>query len=342
MDATLETWTELKSEFADGSLLLGNGSSRAIWADFEYSSLYEQAHEEIEHPLESEDETLFSSLQTTNFEAVLSALRMAEIVCRSIGLGTDLIRERYDSIRVALMEAIQRIHVPWGAIPDPVFVQIREALAHYSYVFTTNYDLLAYWAIMSEEDPWPFKDYFWNACSDSGTWMCFDATNTDAVIGSTKLLYVHGALHLVELPWGETAKLTAGDANLLEQFAVPDPDEDYPIVPLVITEGSSEDKMEAIRRSDYLSFAYERLSHVPGPLTVFGHSLREEDRHLVDAVIKAGEKRPIAVSMRGSEEDEVVKRKLDLMRTFTKADLRFFDAASHPLGSPAISVSPDH
>jgi hypothetical protein len=339
VDPSLQSWVELQSEFAGGVLLLGNGSSRAIWADFGYSSLYEQAQTEIEHPLQPEDEALFSSLETTNFEAVLSALRTAEIVCRSIGLGTDAIRMRHDSIRVALMEAIQRIHIPWDSIPDPVLAQVRGVLSRYSYVFTTNYDLLAYWAIMSEEDPWPFKDYFWNACSDGGSWMCFDVSNTEAALGSTKLLYLHGALHLVELPWGETAKLTAGDANLLEQFAVPDPDEDYPIVPLVITEGSSEDKMAAIRRSDYLSFAYERLSHVPGPLTIFGHSLSDEDRHLVDAVTKADEKRPLAVSVRASGGDQLVKRKLELMKTFTKADLRFFDAASHPLGSQEISVS---
>jgi hypothetical protein len=96
--------------------------------------------------------------------------------------------------------------------------------------------------------------------------------------------------------------------------------------------------MEAIRRSDYLSFAYERLSHVPGPLTIFRHSLRSEDRHLVDAVIKADQERSIAISIRASVEDEVVKRKLELMQAFTKADLRFFEASSHPLGSPEISV----
>jgi len=145
-----------------------------------------------------------------------------------------------------------------------------------------------------------------------------------------------GRFRVVELPWGETAKSTAGDSNLLEQFAVPDPDEEYPVVPLV--EGSSEDKMEAIRRSDYLSFAYERLSHVSRPLTIFGHSLGDEDRHLSEAIVKADDERPIAISVRASSEEQVARRKLELMKTFTKADLRFFDAATHPLGNPEISV----
>lgn len=338
MDASLQSWAELQQEFQGGVLLLGNGSSRAIWEGFGYSSLYDEAQAGIEHPLASEDEDLFASLATTNFEAVLSALRTAEIVCRSIGLATDPIRARHNSIRIALMEAVQSIHVPWSDVPDSVLTQMRNELSHYSYILTTNYDLLAYWAVMSEEHTWPFKDYFWNECNDDGSWVCFDASNTDAVAGSAKLLYVHGALHLVELPWGETAKRTAGDANLLEMFAVPDPDEDYPVVPLVITEGSSEDKMEAIRRSDYLSFAYERLSHVPGPLTIFGLSLRDEDQHLVEAIIKADEKRSLAISIRASSDEQVIKRKLELMKTFTKADLRFFDATTNPLGSPNMSV----
>jgi hypothetical protein len=46
----------------------------------------------------------------------------------------------------------------------------------------------------------------------------------------------------------------------------------------------------------------------------------------------------MAVSMRATSDDQVIKRKLELMKTFTKADLRFFDAATNPLGSPDMSV----
>lgn len=66
MDASLQDWADLKTEFAGGALLLGNGSSRAIWTGFEYSSLYDQAQTQIEHPLAPEDKALFASLETTN------------------------------------------------------------------------------------------------------------------------------------------------------------------------------------------------------------------------------------------------------------------------------------
>lgn len=38
------------------------------------------------------------------------------------------------------------------------------------------------------------KDYVWNECNDSGNWVCFDASNTDAAAGSAKLLYVRDGI----------------------------------------------------------------------------------------------------------------------------------------------------
>lgn len=73
MDSQLASWDEVKGGFHGGSLLLGNGSSRAVWEGFGYSSLYERASAGIDHPLTPEDGALFAALDTTNFESVLSA-----------------------------------------------------------------------------------------------------------------------------------------------------------------------------------------------------------------------------------------------------------------------------
>ena len=306
--------------------------------DFDYSSLFYEAQENVEHPLSSGDRRVFEALRTNNFEAALSALRTAELVCRALGMDVDTIHRRHDSVRVALMEAVRGRHVPWRQLSEQVLATMRNELMRHSFVFTTNYDLLVYWAIMSA-DPSPFRDYFWGSCGSHGDWVCFDVNDTDVEETSTKVLYVHGALHLVELPGGQTAKRTArDDAGPLETFALPDPEEKYPVVPLVITEGSSEDKLEAIRRSDYLSFGYERLKTVPGPLTIFGHSLGEQDQHLSHAVIEAEKERAIAVSICAFSDDEAIERKLALKMKFPRADLRFFDSESHPLGSRVSNV----
>lgn len=239
------------------------------------------------------------------------------------------------------MEAVRSVHIPWLKLPDAVLQAMRTEMRRYSHVFTTNYDLLCYWAIMCEGHAWPFKDFFWNECADGGSWTCFDPENTEVVVSATEVVYLHGAMHLVELPWGETAKLTLTpeSGSLLDQFAVPDPDDKYPVVPLVITEGSSSDKMDAIRRSDYLSFGYDLLGRTAGSLTIFGHSLGDQDVHLVAGVARSDPDRSIAVSIRPGQDDDIVERKLQLMQAFPKASLTFFDATSHPLGHADMAVS---
>jgi hypothetical protein len=193
---------------------------------------------------------------------------------------------------------------------------------------------------MSEPGPDAFVDYFWGTSAVADRWVCFDPRNTEVWSNATKVLYLHGALHLVELPTGQTAKLKAVGASLLEQFAVPSRDDPYPVVPVVITEGSSGDKMSAIRRSEYLSFAFAKWSHEVGPLTVFGHALSHQDRHLTEAIQATHEGRPIAISIHETDPDAVVRRKLTLMKMFPKADLRFFAAGSHPLGRREMNVAP--
>jgi hypothetical protein len=338
VDDALSAWGEIRSGFRDGAILLGNGASRAFWSEFGYASLFAKAESAVEHPLNEQDGELFARLDTTNFEAVLSALRTAEIVASALELDAVRIRERYESIRIALMEAVKDVHVPWLDVPSKSLLSVRSELTNYSIVFSTNYDLLLYWTIMATPSASPFKDFFWNECTDGGDWRCFDLANTETVWGSTSVFYLHGALHLVELPWGETAKLTAGQASLLEQFAVPETEDEFPIVPLVITEGSSSDKMKAIRRNDYLSFAYESLSHFDGPFVVFGHSLGPEDQHLIDALKRGSDDRPIALSLLPAQTELVEERKLELKRTLPRARLAFFDATTHPLGAKDLLV----
>lgn len=54
-------------------------------------------------------------------------------------------------------------------------------------------------------------------------------------------------------------------------------------VPLFVSESSSDDKRKSIRQSDYLSFCHEQLMAHKDALCIFGHSLGEQDQHLIDA-----------------------------------------------------------
>ena len=228
-------------------------------------------------------------------------------------------------------------HVQHSDVGKRRFTSIRTALKCYRQVFSTNYDLLVYWAMMSfgeGETCDDFVDYFFGEP--------FDA----ARIGShwpgqrTAVYYLHGALHLYRNLYGQTIKRARGEQGLLENFF---PKDDMRNVPQFVSEGSAEDKRLAIASSDYLSFAQSKLSGCTGSLVIFGHALAQNtDQHLVDAIRNSQVKR-IAISMMKEENaDGIIKRKADLRKRFgSTKEVLFFDASSHSLGDPQLSVDED-
>lgn len=305
------TWT---------SLLLGNGSSIAISPQFSYTSLRDEAN------LGTDDEQLFKELETANFETVLSALRLTRIVCRQEGHGGADARQRYRDIRRALVRAVNKVHVDWTSLTTAIRRQMRAALLEFDTVYTTNYDLLAYWAVMTDR-PSDFRDFFW------GPDASFDPDDVSTPTGITRILYLHGALHLYAQPDGGTAKLTAGGRNLLSRMAAR-----TSTVPLFVCEGHSRDKRIAIARSDYLSFANGEFGGDGAPLAIFGHSLGEQDAHLLPQIDKPA--RRVAISIMPAPPNAIIRRKAELKELLPNARLSYFDATTHPLGDPTMRAAP--
>ena len=336
VNADLQSWSEIRAQFKNGAILLGNGSSCAIWEKFGYASLFEQAksRKKIDNPLSPQDIKVFDSRDTKNFELILSSLSQTSEISKIFDKDSTIFDERYEHIKTALGEAVRSVHIPWHEITNSdVLPQIRQELSNYKWVFSTNYDLLVYWAVMSERGGNGFKDYFWSLGS-SGSRDSFDRLDSDISKSCTRVLYLHGALHLKRDPsTAQTSKLSNGDGGtILERLEVP----------LFITEGSSRDKMKAIRESDYLGFAYDKLMLSKEPLVIFGHSLDETDDHLIKAIQKNMPNK-IAVSIRSSnKEDDIIERKVKIRRKFLAEtghpEIFFFDAATHPLGSKDIRI----
>jgi hypothetical protein len=198
-------------------------------------------------------------------------------------------------------------------------------------IYTTNYDLLTYWACMVDEKD-RFIDFFYSNGQSE-----FDPTRSDPWDNSPQMLFLHGALHLRTKPSGIERKLKANIENLLEQSTRPISGDEYP---LFITEGNWEDKMSAIRRSRYLSFAYSKLEEHDGGLVIFGHSLSEQhDNHILRALATCG-RIPIAVSVRTEESADILQLKARLRKSLPKALLVYFRADSHPLGASDLEVAP--
>jgi hypothetical protein len=90
---------------------------------------------------------------------------------------------------------------------------ISAALRQYAAVFTTNYDLLVYWAMMIDGAGTGFGDLFWNSSHT------FDPFDTEVRDHKTIVYWLHGGLHLFTNTWGQAEKRAGGALNLLEAFA---------------------------------------------------------------------------------------------------------------------------
>lgn len=317
----LEDWDDID----DGdwpTLLVGNGASCAVSSKFAYVSLYAVA------PLTQDDRDLFDALGTTNFEEVLNHLRTASLICNQLGHTSGDVDDRYASIRDALINAVHAHHVGWPDVDTgDRLLKIRDALLAFDSVFTTSYDLVAYWAIMNAGTP-PgngFGDLFWNASH------AFDPFDTEPFDDKTLVYWLHGGLHLYRAASGETNKRTNAGANLLATFASGNS------VPLFVSEGTWQQKRRAIRRSDYLEHVYETFADTDGPLTVFGQSLGDPDTHLVRAV-RRDPTREIAYSIYPTTQQATNLQRAQVENHFPQANVTFFDSTTHPLGDPALAV----
>jgi len=192
-EAELPPWEDV-AEYTDWTgLLVGNGASMVVWPEFNYRSLFEIAKSgQVQHPLTDDDENLFDALETKNFEHVLASLKTAGIVNSALDIEADVLEERYESTQRALFEAVHAIHVPWEYVGAKTVPALFEGLRNYQFVYSTNYDLLLYWASM-ENGGKGFLDYFW------GTGNRFDIADTDIWITHqrwTRILFIHGGISL--------------------------------------------------------------------------------------------------------------------------------------------------
>lgn len=343
MDNSLHDWKDIRDRFRGGGLLVGNGASCAVWTRFGYKSLYQRA-KLLRSPCQLTDEQIriFKGLGTDNFESVLRALWTTRMVVDALERATpDLLsylEGQYEHIQVALLEAVKDVHVPHEFLQtewEPL-LKIGRALHRYRYVYTTNYDLLVYWAFMA--DGRTFLDYFWPGGDGQHTFNGMDVRRPSE--SETALHFLHGALHLIRDYSGRTSKVVAAGQrqNLLSLL-----DHELPrgATRLFVTEGKWEDKMRAIESSRYLSFAYNRFAAHNTALVVFGHSLNEEyDGHIVEA-LRRMKRHPVAISVRPQGKRYIEGRVTAYRKQLERDDVDFFNSETHPLGKPDLRVMSD-
>jgi hypothetical protein len=329
VDAQLEDWSALRASTSFGGLLVGNGASRAVWDDFGYDSLFENARTVEEKPLSQSELSVFEALQTRSFEQVLSALKATSRVNKALAVSSAAPRNRYYAIKEALINTVHAVHIPWRLVQASTLTTINQELSRYKTVFTTNYDLLNYWAIQQQPDA--ITDLF------HGAEASFDLSASAA--DKPRLLYLHGGLHLVRNQDGTARKLTSTEGTLLGSFAINNTIKTLDDVPLFVNEGPAQDKLKTIRSSDYLSFCYDQLLRHGDGLCIFGHALGEQDSHIVHALRQA-KPRVVAISINPRSKAFIQHQKRHYAKVFegTGVELRFFDSKTHGLGSSKLSV----
>lgn len=96
-----------------------------------------------------------------DFEAVLRLLWHAELVNAALRVTSGPITRAYHGVRQALIETVRSTHLPFADVRDSPFAKPHESvlgtkrdfLTTFQLVVSLNYDLLAYWAVMSARRP---------------------------------------------------------------------------------------------------------------------------------------------------------------------------------------------
>lgn len=271
-------------------LLLGNGFSIALKPDiFSYASLYDNADfSAVPHV-----KKLFEALGTQDFEIVIKHLLDAAKVVEvyrplAVTLARSLRRDA-EAIKDALVAAIAKRHPdkPFD-ITNSQYAACRRFVATFDHIFTLNYDVLLYWALMQDKVDrliLQHDDGFRHPKDDpEKPWVSWQQGN------SATVSYLHGALHLFDAgaeitkyTWSKTEK------PIVEQIRAALDEEKYP---LFVAEGESRAKLERILHNGYLHKALRSFEgccvSTKNALVVFGHSLAANDRHILRCISEGG------------------------------------------------------
>jgi len=296
---TFEEALTQASSYTNKHLLLGNGFSIAYRYDiFTYGSLLEEA----DFSALPELRRVFDAMGTVDFEEVIRALQSSGTILEQYGSSKTLVDKlKLDSeeLKTILVQTIAGKHpeAPFDVSEDQ-YEKVRKFLANFigeatkGNVYTLNYDLLLYWAVMHDENNESKKKYT-PLFKNDGFGKEEGNESADYVVwhGETsahgqRIHYLHGALHLFDagkelkkFTWINTGK------RLIEQARSA---MDKNMFPLFVAEGTSDQKLEKIKHSGFLYHSYKsfstNLDNSKSCLFVYGHSLATNDFHILTKI----------------------------------------------------------
>lgn len=282
MKSKVVEWSSIKDEFTD-KLLLGNGASIAVWEAFRYGSLYDKA---VEFGLMRDSvKRIFKHFKTRDFEYILKLLREANSINKMLDIKENSTFISYKEIREALIETVSAIH-PKSDDVEHHFLRMAIFMKQFHTVLSLSYDLLVYWAMLRGNDV--YRSWFKDAFVDDGRFRDNFVPLYEpygGAGGSTLVFYPHGNLILVTQLFGDEVKIKAEEEVYLLNTIIGEWRKGN-CIPLFVSEGTTHDKLEAIKRSNYLHTVYDDALSVPcDTVAIYGWSLRPEDEHILSALI---------------------------------------------------------
>lgn len=316
-------------------LLLGNGFSISCRpAAFNYGTLLDEATFNGAH---GDIRAVFELLGTADFERVIELLRLAGALADSYGPGSDLgdkLRHDAATVREALAVTLAARHpdLPYD-IALSEYNAVRTFLQSFRKIYTLNYDMLLYWAVMQDLEPdVPTNDGFTNGNDPEADYVVWEPYLD---YREQRLFFLHGGLHLYDTGH-EISKITWSRTGtpLVDQIRDALATGRYP---LIVTEGNSQEKEAKILHNAYLNHAIRSFAKIQKTLFIHGHSLATNDQHIFRR-IEEGLLDKLYVSLYGdpasANNQEVIARGLQLSTNRTDLNPRrplevaFYDAKS--------------
>lgn len=327
----IKDWAEIKDDYENGNLIIGNGASVALHQKFRFDSLKEEA-EKLR--LFNEDiSKLFIEFDTSDFELILRLVWHAKLVNKHLGIIDQKIDSAYENIKEALIKVVKEVHCEHSDIADQL-PQLYQFTKQFRTVVSLNYDLILYWILMygnRNEDGHRFKDCFQGSGLFRNNWQ--DLRNPIRKEKEVTLsLYQHGNLSIFRDAKNTETKVQRGDFEGLLEVITSQWEDNK--IPLFVAEGTGTKKLESIKSSSYLStIFYEVLPDLitqKANLVIYGWSLGKQESHLVKQIFKNNQSGKVAISIFQNNQEEChrIYRLIKNEKVAPNIEIEFFDSQS--------------
>jgi len=325
-DSEIKNWADIKENFQDADILIGNGFSINLNPSFNYTSLFETFLQSL--PIEKA--TIYKKMNNSNFESILKDFQKVARINKLFSIDYNPIKEALLEIRSGLVTAITTNHPTKVDIDKIRLLKIGKELSFFGDIFTLNYDLLLYHTILlmndyyeEKDEDFRYSDFFWKSLPNN--FLGFGYPQNYSNRGS--IYYLHGAIFLFNDGFDAIKlKLNSSENEILDSIkkAI-----NRGVVPLFISEGTSKEKSYLIRQNEYLTRCISDLAYRTDTLVIYGASLLSQDNHIVNA-INFKEKRKIAISLYIKRSSQTCQKEeiLRFKSLFVNQELYFFDSST--------------